>query len=197
MKRSTKSEKEIVAELMAEATSFAERCMVRSDRVPATLFIDGVNGQKYFAAENMSDEKARDEFADNSRLFCLANGAEAAVFVALARMNFTEKIGTAEATERASEIVTRRQVVILMGETRQEWEQRVFMVNRAENGKYAGLVEAAESNAQALKEYFGQFLTEDVPDERMRQEAERLLELKGVIWYSGPQRTHGATMARH
>ena len=171
--------------------------MLRSDRVPATLFIYGVNGKKYFATDSMSDEKSRDEFADNSRLFCLANGANASVFVALARMNFSEKIGSAEATELASEIVTRRQVVILMGETRQEWEQRVFMVNRAENGKYEGLVEAAESNAQALKEYFGQFLTEDVPDERMRQDAERLLEVKGVIWHSGPQRTRGAAMTRN
>lgn len=178
---------------MSEALEYGKRHMILYNQVPPTLFVEGLEGEHFFLPKNMNAPKGLEAFADNARLFCLSYGAKAAVFASSGRMNITEKLGN---SEHSSEIISPKEVVILMGETRDNWEQWIFMVDRDDKGTYAGLVRSPGSHSEMLKGYFGQFLTTDVPGEAMREEAKHLLQLNGIFSENTPEQKRVFGQAR-
>ena len=48
-------------------------------RVPPTLLLIGADGPLMFIPENLADEHAKDDFATNARLLCIAHAATACV----------------------------------------------------------------------------------------------------------------------
>ena len=66
-------------DLLANARHYAEYCMRGTGNLPPTLFLVGSNGkQVMFMPQNLPDAKAKDNFAQMSKLMAIACGATVA-----------------------------------------------------------------------------------------------------------------------
>ena len=68
-------------DLLAYAEGYAEFSMRKLGRVPPSLLAISPQGSIHFIPANLKDVRAKDNFANTSRLICLAYGVTAAVIV--------------------------------------------------------------------------------------------------------------------
>jgi hypothetical protein len=66
-------------DLLANAEHYANFCMRNSGRVTPALCLIGPDGPLMFVPESLADEHAKDDFATQARLMCIAHGATACV----------------------------------------------------------------------------------------------------------------------
>src|SRR6266567_1027437 len=70
---------ESLEDLLAQAEHYANFSMHNIGRLPATLFLIGLEGPLMLMPESLADDSAKDDFANNARLMCIAYGATAVV----------------------------------------------------------------------------------------------------------------------
>jgi hypothetical protein len=83
-------------------------------------------------------------------------------------------------TERPSEAFDRREVVVLMGESRDGQKQKFLPIIRSGNGKFFGFGESDVPVTDEMKGRFAQILSPKVPDAPLREVAKAMLKVQGV-----------------
>lgn len=171
---------ETLDELLANAAHYADFCMRNSGRVTPALFLIGPDGPLMFVPERLADEHAKDDFATQARLMCIAHGATACVMVLEAWAKFAKAGEKFDLTEAPSEAFDRREFVVLMGETHDGQKQKFLPIIRSSNGKFFGFGESEAPTMDEMKGRFAQLLPTKVPDAAMRDLAKAMLKVKGV-----------------
>src|SRR6266550_2073003 len=164
---------------MARAEHFANYCMRGTGRVTPTLFLIGPDGLLMFAAQSLADEDAKDDFATQARLMCIAHAATTCVMALEAWAKFAKPGEKFDMTEAPSEAFDRREFVVLMGESRDGQKQKFLPIIRSGNGKFFGFGESEDPGADEMKGRFAQLLPTKVPDTATRDLAAALLKVKG------------------
>lgn len=167
-------------DLLANAGHYADFCMRNSGRVTPALFLVGPDGPCMFVPENLADERAKDDFATQARLMCLAHGATACVMVLEAWAKFAKPGEKFDMTEAPSEAFDRREVVVLMGEADGVQKHEFLPIIRSGNGKFFGFGDTEAPEVDQMKGRFTQLLPSTAPDAAMRDLAKTMLKVKGV-----------------
>ena len=180
-------------DLLAQAEHYANYSMRNIGRVPPTLFLIGADGPVIFIPENLADERAKDDFATTARLMCIAHAASACVMTLEAWAKFATPGEKLDMTEAPSEAFDRRELVVLMGESRNGQKQKLLPIIRSDNGKFFGFGESDVPDMDEMKGRFAQLLPTKVPDDGLRQVAKAMLKVKGVKF---AQSTHAPRLRR-
>ena len=167
-------------DLLAQAEHYANYSMRNLGRVPPTLFLIGADGPVLFIPENLADDRAKDNFAATARLMCIAHAASACVMTLEAWAKFAKPGEELEMTEAPSEAFDRRELVVLMGESRDGQKQKFLPIIRSDNGKFFGLGESEVPDMNEMTGRFAQLLPTKVPDDGLRQVAKAMLKVQGV-----------------
>lgn len=149
-------------------------------RLPPTLFLIGPDGPLIFMPEALADDSAKDDFATNAKLICIAHGATACVMALEAWAKFATPGEPLDITERPSEAIDRRESVILMGEAPGTLKQKFLPIIRSGNGRFFGLGESEVPATDTMQGRFAQLLPTKVPDAALRDGAKAMLHVKGV-----------------
>jgi hypothetical protein len=149
-------------------------------RLPPALFMIGPDGPLMLMPESLADDSAKDDFATNARLMCIAYGATAVVMALEAWARFATPGEKFDETERPSEAIDRREVIVLMGESHSGQKQKFLPIIRSGNGKFFGFGESEDPNMDEVKGRFAQLLPTKVPDTATRDLAKAMLKVKGV-----------------
>lgn len=171
---------ELLDDLLARAEHYATYSMRNMGRVPPTLLLIGADGPVMFIPENLADAGAKDDFATNARLVCIAHAATVCVMALEAWAKFAKPGEKFDLTEAPSEAFDRREVVVLMGESRDVLKQKVLPIIRSSNGKFFGFGEPEVPDMDEMKGRFAQILSPKVPDDGLREVARAMLKVKGV-----------------
>lgn len=175
-----KSKPESLDDLLINAEHYANFSMRNIGRLPPTLFLIGSDGPLMFMPESLADESAKDDFANNARLMCIAHGATAAVMALEAWAKFAKPGEKFDMTEAPSEAFDRREFVVLMGESQSGQKQKFLPIIRSGNGKFFGFGESEVPEKDEMKGRFAQLLPTKVPDTQLREVAKVMLKVKGV-----------------
>ncbi len=167
-------------ELLANAEHYADFCMRNSGRITPALFLIGPDGQGMVCPESLADEHAKDNFANNARLVCIAHGATACVMTLESWMKTAAPGEKLDMTEPPSEAFDRREVVVLMGKSHDGRKQKFLPIIRSGNGKFFGFGEPEVPGMDEIKGRFAQILPNKVPDDAMRDLAKVMLKVKDV-----------------
>lgn len=167
-------------DLIANAGHYADFCMRNSGCVTPALFFLGPDGQGMVCPESLADDSAKDDFANNARLVCIAHGATAAVMTLEAWAKFAKPGEEFDMTEAPSEAFDRREVVMLMGESYDGQKQKFLPIIRSGNGKFFAFGASDVPVMDQVTGRFAQILPPKVPDAAMRELAKALLKVKGV-----------------
>jgi hypothetical protein len=132
-----------------------------------------------FMPESLEDGAAKDDFATNARLMCIAHAATAVVMALEAWVKFAKPDETLDETEAPSEALDRREVIVLMGESPTGQRQKILPITRSGNGKFFGFGEPELPELDAIKGRFTQILPTKVPDATMRDLAKAMMQIKG------------------
>ena len=124
--------------------------------------------------------RAKDNFANTARLICLGYKVTAALLVLEAWMKVAKPGETLDMTEPPSEAFDRREVVVLMGESRDGQKQKFLPIIRSDNGNFFGFGESDVPVIDQIKGRFAQILPPKVPDAQLREVAKAMLKVKGV-----------------
>jgi hypothetical protein len=167
-------------DLLAQAEHYANYSMRNMGRVPPTLFLIGADGPVMFVPESMADDSAKDDFATTARLMCIAHAASACVMTLEAWAKFATPGEKLDMTEAPSEAFDRRELVVLMGESRNGQKQKLLPIIRSDNGRFFGFGESEVPEMDEMKGRFAQLLPTKVPDDGLRLIAKAMLKVKGV-----------------
>lgn len=167
-------------DLLAQAEHYANHSMRNMGRLPPTLFLIGSDGPLMFMPESLEDGAAKDDFATNARLMCIAHAATAVVMALEAWAKFAKPGEKFDETEAPSEAFDRREVVVLMGESPAGQKQKLLPIIRSGNGKFFGFGDPDAPTMDEMKGRFAQLLPTKIPDTAMRDLAKAMLKVKGV-----------------
>ncbi len=167
-------------DLLAQAEHYANYSMRHMGRLPPTVFLIGPDGLLMFMPESLSDEKAKDDFATNARLMCIAYAATSVVMALEAWVKYAKPGEKFDETEPPSEAFDRQEVVVLMGESNQGPKQKFLPIIRSGNGKFFGFGESDPPSIDQMKGRFAQILPSKPVDDATRDLAKAMLKAKGV-----------------
>jgi hypothetical protein len=167
-------------ELLVRAQGYAEFAMRNIGRVPPSLLAETPTGPIHFIPSSLTDERAKNDFADTARLICVGYGATAAVMVLEAWMKVAKPGEGLDPTEPSSEAFDRREVVALTGETLEYRKQKMLPIIRTDAGGFFGFGEYDGPKLDDYQGRFAQILPPRVPDAKARETARGLLAEVGV-----------------
>lgn len=167
-------------DLLSRAEHYANYSMRNMGRMPPTLFLIGPDGPLMFMPESLEDDAAKDDFATNARLMCIAHAATACVMALEAWAKFAKSDEKFDETEPPSEAFDRREVIVLMGESHTGQKQKFLPIIRSGNGKFFGFGESEAPAMDEMKGRFAQLLPKKIPDAAMCDLAKAMLKVKGV-----------------
>ena len=167
-------------DLLAQAEHYANYSMRNMGRLPPTVFLLGTDGLIMFMPESLADEHAKDDFATNARLMCIAYAATSVVMALEAWVKYAKPGEKFDETEPPSEAFDRQEVVVLMGESRTGPKQKFLPIIRSGNGKFFGFGESEPPSIDQMKGRFAQILPTKELDAASRELAKAMLKIKGV-----------------
>ena len=167
-------------DLLARGEHYANYCMRGTGSVTPTLFLIGADGLVMFFPQSLADDSAKDDFATSARLMCIAHAATACVMVLEAWAKFATPGEKFDLTEAPSEAFDRREVVVLMGESRDGQKQKFLPIIRSGNGKFFGFGESEVPEMDEMKGRFAQILPPKIPDAATCALAKAMLKVKGA-----------------
>lgn len=101
-------------------------------------------------------------------------------FVSEAWSKFAKKDEKLDLTKAPSEYKDREEVVIMMGETRHFNKQRIFPMERTQEGQFKGFGEERQVESDNVKGRFSNFIPPYDPDDETRDLAKEALRRLGV-----------------
>ena len=167
-------------DLLAQAEHYANHFMRNIGHLPPALFLIGPSGPLMFVSESLAGDSAKDEFATNARLMCIAHAATACVMALEAWAKFSKPGEPFDLTEAPSEAFDRRESVVLMGESHSGQKQKFLPIIRSDNGNFFSFGEPEVPELDEMKGRFAQFLPLKPPSVEQRAVARATLKAKGV-----------------
>jgi hypothetical protein len=169
-----------LAALLARAEDFAPFSMRSGGKVPPTLLADTPGGPLFFLPSSLRDERAKDNFATIARLICIAHAATVAVMVLEAWMKLAAPDGTLDLSVPPSESLHRKEVVMLTGESRAGFKQKILPIIRTGAGGFFAFGEFDGPAATSFSGRFAQILPPKPPAPGDQARARTLLAALGV-----------------
>ncbi|MEO5959001.1 MAG: hypothetical protein ABIR80_07780 [Opitutaceae bacterium] len=166
--------------LLARAEDFALFSMRARGQVPPTLLADSPAGPLFFVPSSLADERAKNNFANTSRLICVAYAATAAVLIAEAWIKTAAPDGTLDLSVPPSQSLHRREIVILTGESHAGCKQKILPIIRTGAGGFFGFGEFDMPQAANFQGRFAQILPPKLPSPEMQSKARVVLAAMGV-----------------
>jgi|ERR1017187_4922428 hypothetical protein len=167
-------------DLLARAEDFALFTMRTRGTVPPALLAHSPGSSLCFMPSPLADERAKDNFANTARLICAAYGATAAVMILEAWMKLAAPDGSLDLSVPPSESLHRKEVVMLTGESRVGFKQKILPIIRTGAGGFFGFGEFEGPDATSFQGRFAQILPPKPPSPEMRTKARTLLAAMGV-----------------
>ena len=167
-------------DLLARAEDFALFSMRAQGKVLPTLFAVGPGGPLFFVPSSLADERAKDNFANVARLICVAHAATVAVMILEAWMKVASPDGTLDLTVPPSQSLHRREIVMLTGEARAGFKQKILPIIRTGAGGFFGFGEFEGPEATSFSGRFAQILPPKPPTPENQAKARALLAAMGV-----------------
>lgn len=169
-----------LADLLARAEHYAEFSMRGIGRVPPTFLALCPARLLFYLPDSMGDERAKDSFANTARLICIAHDATAVVMILESWMKMAAPGETLDPTERPSEALDRREVVLLTGEARGVKKQKFLPIIRSGNGKFFGFGESDLPEFDNFQGRFAELLPPRAGTPELRSTAKLLLKAMGI-----------------
>ena len=167
-------------DLLAQAEHYAGWAMRKIGNVPPTMMGLSPRGPLFFVPSAMPDDRAKDNFANTARLICVAHDATAAVMILESWMSTAPPGGSLDMTERPSEAIGRREIVLLTGETRTGFKQKLLPIIRTDVGGFFGFGEFDGLAADSFEGRFAQILPPKRPTKEMQNKARMVLAVIGI-----------------
>jgi hypothetical protein len=165
-------------DLMAQAAHYADFCLRNSGSMSPTLFLIGNHGPTMLVPESMTNEQEKDDFANISRMMCIAHNASACVMAMEAWLKMAKPGESLDLTEPPSAAIDRQEVLVLMGEERGRQRQQVLTIIRSGNGKFFGLTPADIPTSDRTTGRFTNILPPQGSDENMQALAQIILKVR-------------------
>ncbi len=169
-----------LADLLTQAEDYATWAMRKSGSVAPAMMGLSPRGPFFFVPSAMTDDRAKDSFANTSRLICVAHDATAAVMILESWMKLAKPGETLDTTEPPSESMDRREIVLLSGETRTGFKQKILPIIRTGVGGFFGFGEFEGPSADSYQGRFAQILPPKRPTKEMQGQARVLLAAIGI-----------------
>jgi hypothetical protein len=169
-------------DLLVHCEFFADFHLRQNGRFPATYFLLGNKGTVIFQPDTMKDEDAKDRLALAVKLLCVAHAATAVVTVMEAWGKFAVPGEKLDLKEAPSEAFDRREIVMLVGESRERTIQKCLPIVRDGRGGYFGLGDdLVPPNASLTGRFAPQFLPPLPPSPKQQKWAMKKLREEGLI----------------
>jgi hypothetical protein len=177
---SEQSSQDILEVLMAQAQGYADFSMRKIGHVPPTLIAKSPKGPIHFIPSGLADERAKNDFANTSRLVCIAYDVTAAVLVLESWMKMAKPDQPLDPSEPPSEAIDRQEVVVLLGEAVGQQKQRFLPIIRSDNGTFFGFGEFEGPKLDNFEGRFAQVMPPKQPDAQAKMLAGAMLQVMGV-----------------
>ncbi len=165
--------------LFARAQGYADFSMRKFRHVPPALFAATPKGDLCFMPHSLADVRAKDNFANTSRLICAAYSVTAVVMTVESWATFA-KPGEPLDDTPPSEAFDRREFVVLIAETVGRKTQRMLPIIRTDAGGFFGFGEFDSSAFDGFEGRFAQILPPKVLNAEQRALAKAALAVMGV-----------------
>jgi hypothetical protein len=166
--------------LFARAEHYAGYAMRHFGHLSAAVFAATDNGDIWFLPNGLPDVRAKNEFANTTRLICAAYEAKAVVMALESWMTMAKPGEPVDADTPPSEAFDRREVVVLLGETAGQTKQKLLPIIRTDAGGFFGFGEFDSRPFDNFQGRFSGLLPPRMPDERQRILAKAVLAAMGV-----------------
>jgi hypothetical protein len=168
-------------DLLGLAENYAEFNLRYRGSLSGTLFLLGPQGPAAFAPPNLAEEHAKNAFAADARLLCVAHGATAAVMALEAWVVLAEPGAPLDPNQRPSLAPDRREVVALMGEAAGIQQAKFLPIRRNASGAFTGFGEPQVLHGSQTQGRFAQLLPTQTPTVEEQSRAQAILRAKGVV----------------
>ncbi len=162
--------------------------MRESGHVPTTLVIIGSEGPLIVIPESMAREVDRFDFAQTTRLLCVAHVATVAVFVTEIRVvQVAPNVGREPCQPLSRSTV---EYILVCGEGMNGIHRPIYYpVQRAANGEFAGFGKALTPSPNPFAEEPAKLLPNRPPTKIERTSVQSTLESQGILVGGFPPRT--------
>jgi hypothetical protein len=152
--------------------------MGNSGQIPPTMFAQAEEGMLIFMPDGMRDAEAKDDFVTKVRLIAASYDATAVVLVLESWVTMAKQ-GQKLEMSPPSESHERQEMVVLIGEAKNETWFRFLPIVRSDNGKFWSLGEPQRPDADSFQGRFSQLLPPEAPDEATRRTGMAMLTALG------------------
>lgn len=167
-------------DLLVQAEHYAAWAMRKIGNVPPTMMGLSPRGPLSFVPSAMTDDRAKDNFANTARLICVAHDATAAVMILESWMSTAPPGGSLDMQERPSEAIGRQEIVMLTGETRLGNKHKLLRIIRTDAGGFFGFGEFDSLASDSFQGRFAQILPPKRPTKEMQNQARMVLAAIGI-----------------
>ncbi len=166
--------------LVAQAAHYAEWMMRTSGSVPPTLMAHTPEGFILFTPSRLDSEAAKDDFARTGRLIAIGYRAAAVVMILESWATFAARPGAPLPKGRPSQSPDRKEIVAVMGESRDGRAQQFLFIQRDAAGKFTGFGTSLLPQFDKLEGRFAGMIPPNAPTDEDTRKAQALLAAMGV-----------------
>ncbi len=170
-----------LADLLGYAEHYAEFNLRYRGSLTGTLFLLGPKGPTAFVAPDLADESAKNAFAADARLLCIAHGASATVMALEAWALLGAPGAPVDPNQRPSLAPNRREVVALVGEAAGVQQAKFLPLLRNAAGTFTGFGEPHVLPGSHIQGRFAQLLPPQAPTAEQQASAHAQLRARGIV----------------
>lgn len=168
-----------LADLMTTAEYMADRSLREIGKFHPTLLILGKDGPLIVHPDGFADEQAKDAFMTTARLLCIAQAATCVVMALEAWATFPKPGHPFNPQEMPSESLERKELVILIGESRGKDMQKCLPIVRTDAGGFFGFGEDPLPKGASVAGRFAKLLPPLLPNAKQQRWAQEALKVMG------------------
>ena len=166
-------------DLIKHAMGYAEFSMKKLGRVPPTLFVQTPGGIAVYFPETMGNEKAKNNFANTSRLIAVAYGATATAMVLESWITRAKPGRELDESVPPSQSPDREECVVIQAESVGISKTRIWPIERNTKGKFTGF--GGADDLEQAKGRFSEIMPQKPQTDENRKMAKQLLMMMGVV----------------
>jgi len=169
-----------LAPLAHQATAYALHMMRTTGSVPPTVIAATDEGYVFCMPTSLTDDAAKDRFAEVARLFAIAHCARAIVMVVEAWAKLPDSRGHLDTATPPSESPDRKEVVALMLEDHSRNASSLLPILRNADGAFTGFRDAGPLQFGESAGRFSGLMPRNKPSIREAAQAQSTLQALGM-----------------
>jgi hypothetical protein len=166
--------------LAAQAKDYALHMMRTTGAVPPTVIADTDDGYVFCMPTSLTDDAAKDRFAEVARLFAIAHQANALVLIVEAWAKLPDATGHLDTTTPPSQSPDRKEVVALMLEDHSRCATSLVPITRDESGKFSSFGSVAPLDFGESAGRFSNLMPRNQPTSSDAAKAKAALQSLGL-----------------